>query len=87
MATPLTERGCKLLAALTEDGGFTTRDAARRAGIQPGPIASAWVRQDLLYMEKVGLVSRLDDQKPTAWVRTPLGTEAITLPRPDGGRA
>ena len=78
----LRQREREALAALTEDAGFTTGQVAKRVpnGHHNGHIHSAWVRGDLLEMEKLGLVRRLDDQKPGCWCRTAAGTAALKDP-------
>lgn len=71
-----------ILRALDESGGFTIRDISRNT--------SQWrycnfnmharsgaIKSELIDMSKRGLVARLDDLKPVAWVRTAAGTKAL----------
>lgn len=74
---PLNERDYRILDALSEDGGFLTRQVALAATGRAGRIESAWCRNDLLHLRKIGLVTEMDREKPVVWVRTKLGTTAL----------
>jgi hypothetical protein len=66
----LTEYERKVLRALDGPGGFTTGAVASLVTPRFGHntrIHSAAVRQWLLHLERLGMVGRLDDQKPTCW--------------------
>lgn len=58
------------------DAGYCTGELALFVGRQPGRDSaqqhSALVLQQLLALEKLGLVRRLDDEKPVVWCRVPL---------------
>jgi hypothetical protein len=61
-----------ILSSLQKDGGWIIRDIA--GGIpQPAGMSnrqhSALINQRLHIMETNGLVRRLDDEKPIAWVK------------------
>lgn len=75
--TPLLPYDVRLLGALKRDGGFTTRDACLRAGLEVGRVETALARSALLHMKKVGLVGRLDDERPAAWVLTAEGAAEL----------
>lgn len=66
----------KILAALDDIGGFTTACVARRcsafAGTRPA-LRSAWIRSHLREMQRAGLVTTLDDEKPVCWKLTAAG--------------
>ena len=74
MNAPITMRQAEILAVLGWGGGFVT---GHIAALVPSVstrglsrhVQSAWVRRELLQMEKAGLIKRLDNQKPVAWVR------------------
>jgi len=71
---PLDEYEKKVLAALPSDGGLLTRDVAKK--VQPmfgntNHMHSAAVRSWLLHLEHLGLVRRLDDEKPVCWQLAP----------------
>ena len=66
-----------ILLTLSCSGGWTAGQIARGMGHQDARKHGAIIRHRLLDMEKCGWVGRLDDAKPTAWVRTTQGTEAI----------
>jgi hypothetical protein len=69
-----------ILTALSEDGGRQTGQITQRSGafLRLGKrIASAWVRNQLLYLEKQGFVARLDEEKPVCWIRTGAGTKML----------
>ena len=73
-ARPLGEYEKKVLAALPRDGGLLTRDVAKK--VQPmfgntNHMHSAAVRSWLLHLEHLGLVRRLDDEKPVCWQLAP----------------
>lgn len=60
-----------ILSALDEAVGWVTGDVARASKAYDrlgSRISSAWVRNELVAMEKDGLVGRLDDRKPVCWV-------------------
>jgi hypothetical protein len=67
----------RLLSCLSEGGGWTAGQIARHMGYAHVRSQSQIIRRDLLRMEALGWVARLDDKTPTAWVRTQKGTEAI----------
>lgn len=72
-----TDEEIRILDALHEDGGFTTGEVAKRTSISFGHstrTSSSYVRLLLLRLQKRGLVSTLDDQKPICWTRTSSGT-------------
>lgn len=78
----MTEWQIKLLHALVQVGGFTTGRVSERAwgerfGRNGKRIQSAWARRDLLRLEGMGFVRRMDDLKPVCWIRTIAGTAAI----------
>lgn len=67
----------KILAAMAEDGGFTALSIADRSGLPSsgnGRMRSGAMRSWLSLLEGCGLVRKMDDLKPIAWVRTPAGT-------------
>lgn len=70
--TYLTPYEEKILTILDHKRGETTRRVAERCGHIAGGInrasQSALVMQSLKRLEKRGLVKRLDDQLPIAWV-------------------
>jgi hypothetical protein len=67
----------RLLSCLSETGGWTAGQIARHMGYTRVRSHAQIIRRDLLHMEALGWVGRLDDKPPTAWVRTKKGTEAI----------
>lgn len=67
----------QILFLLAEDGGFTTHQVAVNVDNGSGSRHSAQIRQALLSMERDGLVTKMDDQKPVCWLRTKKGTEAF----------
>lgn len=79
----MTDWQIKLLRALAEVGGVTTGRlselawGARFIGRKGKRIQSAWARGDLLRLEGMGFVRRMDDLKPVCWIRTVAGTAAI----------
>lgn len=77
MGWPMKPIDVCLLSALSEVGAFTTVDACRAAGLPAGRSEAARRRLDLIHLERGGLVRRLDDKSPTAWLRTPAGTEEL----------
>lgn len=60
--------------------GYTTTVLASRIGRQPGAESNqqhvARVLRALLALEKAGLVRRMDDEKPMAWVKSPSPTHS-----------
>lgn len=67
---PLSEYEKKILAALPSDGGLMTRDVAKKVYPMFGHtnhMHSAAVRSWLLHLEHLGLVRKLDDEKPVCW--------------------
>lgn len=68
----------RLLSALDEYGGMTASHVARELGwgsnIRSG---MQIVRRELDALCERGLARRLDDLKPTCWLRTPAATEAL----------
>ena len=69
-----------ILMALSEDSGRLTGQIAntfsspfRRSLRQHSSDVRAW----LIEMEKRGLVKRLDDQNPVAWMRTKRGSKEL----------
>lgn len=76
----LTGKYRHLLSALSESGGSTTGMARIDSGAWEGEDtkkAAQEVRLMLLDLEKVGYVTKLDDQKPVCWLRTNAGTLAL----------
>lgn len=75
----LTKSDLKILAVLSEHGGFTTGEVSRAAFPDESNrrIRSGAVRSWLDIMFREGLVTHLDDQKPVCWIRTPKGTVAL----------
>lgn len=69
----------RLLLYLAENDGWTAGQIAQQMDCENPRRAGARIRLDLLRMEKLGWVERLDDRSPTAWVRTPAGTEAMNV--------
>lgn len=70
----LSEYEKKILAALPADGGLLTRDVAAKIYPRFGLstyMHSAAVRSWLLHLEHLGLVRRLDDEKPVCWQLAP----------------
>lgn len=67
----------RLLSALGTGGGRTAGEVARRVGYTNVRRFSQIIRLDLLRMEEKGWVARLDDKKPSTWVRTPAGTKVM----------
>ena len=66
----LTEYEKKVLAALAGPGALLTRDVADRVRPRFGNSQhqhSGAVRAWLMHLEKLGLVCRLDDEKPVCW--------------------
>ena len=75
-----TKLGCadyRLLICLSEHGGWTAGEVARQMGYTNVRSEAQIIRRDLIRMESLGLVGRLDDNKPVAWVRTKAGTEMV----------
>jgi hypothetical protein len=72
----ITRRYVKILNVLSEDGGFTTGEVAKR--IQPfgtnARMHSGATRSWLNSLKIMGFVAHLDDRKPVCWVRTRDGT-------------
>ena len=72
MTTHLTPYEEKILTILDDKWGQTTRRVAERCGHVAGGInrasQSSLVLNSLKRLEKRGLVKRLDDQLPIAWV-------------------
>lgn len=69
---PLAEFETAILNVLDGQGGYTTGQIAERIDFQFGHnrrVHSAAVRTLLLGLEKRGVISRLDDQKPDCWVK------------------
>lgn len=63
----------RILLALATDGGLTSYDVATLAEIKVGcsprvrsGAALSWLKR----METKGLVRRMDDEKPIAWIKT-----------------
>jgi predicted ArsR family transcriptional regulator len=67
----------RVLVCLSEHGGWTAGEIARQMGYTNARRHGQIIRRELLRMESVGWVGRLDDNAPVAWVRTPLGTEMM----------
>lgn len=70
----LSEYEKRVLAALPADGGLLTRDVAAKVRPWFGTSAhmhSAAVRSWLLHLEHLGLVRRLDNEKPVCWQLAP----------------
>lgn len=60
-----------ILAALDERGGFLSRDVGKVVWPSMSPrTRSQAARMHCEELERRGLVGRLDDEKPVAWVRT-----------------
>ena len=60
-----------ILALLDGPGGYTTGDIAARCTPQFGHnkrTHSAFIRQQLLELQRAGKVRPMDDQKPVCWV-------------------
>lgn len=66
----------QILSALHMDGGFLVRDIADKVPQQRGTVNNrqhcAQIRFRLLQLEKLGLVHRLTDETPIAWVKSKL---------------
>ena len=84
MALELGQYERSILAALAEDGGFTTGQIAatfkspfNRTKREHSSDVRAWLQA----MKKSGLVDLMDNQKPAAWVRTADGTIAAAKGR------
>lgn len=75
--TKLGDFDCRLLACLSERGGWTTGQIARQMGYTNTRSGAQILRRDLIRMQALGWIGQLDDKKPTAWVRTPSGSEAL----------
>lgn len=76
----LNEKLHAILNVLDENVGWRTGDVAETANVYQHlgkRIASAWARNDLIQLERLGLAGRLDNQKPVCWVRTLQGTALI----------
>lgn len=67
----------RLLVCLSEQGGWTAGEIARHMGYTNVRSEAQLLRRDLIRMEALGWVGKLDSNKPVAWVRTPIGTEAL----------
>jgi hypothetical protein len=67
----------RLLSSLSESGGWTAGQIARQLGYSNVRSYAQILRRDLLRMETLGWVAKLDDNAPTAWVRTAKGTEDL----------
>lgn len=67
----------RILGVLGECDGSTSGRIASELGNVNLRSESQIIRFKLLDLEKAGYVSRLDDQKPVLWRRTPAGTEAL----------
>lgn len=68
----ITDYQTQVLNALDDRSGMLTGDVAKEVSPQFGHSRrthSAAVKQWLLGLEKRGLVSRMDNQKPVLWVR------------------
>jgi len=76
-STKLGHADHRLLICLSEDGGWTAGEIAKHMGYLNVRSHAQILRRDLLRMEALGWVGKLDDNKPTAWIRTPAGTEAL----------
>ncbi|CAB3919907.1 hypothetical protein [Achromobacter ruhlandii] len=73
-AYTLSEHEKRILAALPSDGGLLTRDVAKKVHPMFGTtnhMHSAAVRSWLLHLEHLGLVRKLDDEKPVCWRLAP----------------
>ena len=72
-----TERG--ILLALSETTGWGIREMRDCCLSDRGPRAhwSQWASSRLRRLEKAGLVARMDDEKPIAWLRTKAGSAAV----------
>jgi hypothetical protein len=70
-----------ILHVLDFDGGYVVKDISERMShpycSYSNRQRSAGIRHTLNHMRDEGLVAHLDDQKPTAWVITHKGAEAI----------
>jgi hypothetical protein len=65
----------EILLVLSEVGGFTTGQIARKVSGGSNPRRDTQlVRQVLLRLESACLVKKMDDQKPVAWSRTEAGS-------------
>jgi len=77
----LTDWQRAILAVLSEDSGLLTRRVRLRAKLpirnRTPRVISAWIRNDLLALQKMGYVRLMDDQKPDVWLRTASGTAAL----------
>lgn len=67
----------RLLVCISEAGGWTAGGIAQRMGYTNVRSNAQIIRRDLLRMEALGWVAKLDDKKPTMWVRTLAGTAAL----------
>ena len=66
-----------ILNFLDESGGFLTKYVGEKVWPQfPARSRSQAARMHLLALERMGLVSKMDNDKPICWVRTRSGTEA-----------
>lgn len=75
--TKLDHADHRLLVSLTEAGGWTAGEIARHMGYSNVRSAAQILRRDLVRMEALGWVAKLDSNMPVAWVRTLAGTEVL----------
>lgn len=69
-----------ILRKLSEMGGFTTGQIARSFASPFGRTTrehSSDVRAWLVQLKAKGLVSLIDDQKPSCWYRTAMGSKVL----------
>lgn len=69
----------RLLCCLSENGGWTSGQLARQMGYPNVGSEAHLIRRDLLRMEALGWVGRLDEKRPVCWVRMRAGTEAMNV--------
>lgn len=89
MADPTDFQRAIMLVVGRGIGGFCVADIASLIGRQPGHDStrahSALVSRECLAMERAGLLVRLDDQKPIAWLAAPSPPVGETPAQADGG--
>lgn len=69
----------QILVCLSETGGWTAGQIARQLGYSNVRSEAQRIGHHLRQLEGRGLVGRLDDRAPVAWVRTSAGTGAINV--------
>lgn len=79
MSEKIYDHELRILNALEEHCGRSTKVVAERAGVcgSNGHQRSGAARAYLMSLKKRGFVDFYDNDKPTLWKRTPVGTAAL----------